>query len=49
MMDTGFPRPIREGFGLGGQMVAALSMPAYRSRKESVLFFKKGSNCDLVF
>ncbi|KAI5090349.1 proteoglycan 4 precursor [Silurus meridionalis] len=42
LMDTGFPRPISEGFGLGGRIVAALSMPQYRSRRESVLFFKKG-------
>lgn len=44
IMDAGFPRPISEGFGLGGHIVAALSMPQYRSRRESVLFFKKGSN-----
>ncbi|KAB5539630.1 hypothetical protein PHYPO_G00091240 [Pangasianodon hypophthalmus] len=42
IMDAGFPRPISEGFGLGGHLVAALSMPQYRSRKESVLFFKRG-------
>ncbi|GAA6066042.1 proteoglycan 4b isoform X1 [Tachysurus ichikawai] len=42
IMDAGFPRPISEGFGLSGQVVAALSMPQYRSRRESVLFFKTG-------
>ncbi|XP_047657632.1 proteoglycan 4b isoform X2 [Tachysurus fulvidraco] len=42
IMDVGFPRPISEGFGLRGQVVAALSMPQYRSRRESVLFFKTG-------
>ncbi|XP_060722893.1 proteoglycan 4b [Tachysurus vachellii] len=42
IMDVGFPRPISEGFGLRGQVVAALSMPQYRSRRESVFFFKTG-------
>lgn len=42
VMDAAFPRPISEGFGLGGHIVAALSMPQYRSRRESVLFFKRG-------
>ncbi|KAG9282611.1 proteoglycan 4-like isoform X1 [Astyanax mexicanus] len=42
VMDPGFPRPVSEGFGLGGQITAALSMPQYRSRKESVFFFKRG-------
>lgn len=47
-MDAAFPRPISEGFGLGGHIVAALSMPQYRSRRESVLFFKRGSNIWLL-
>ncbi|XP_036438468.1 proteoglycan 4b [Colossoma macropomum] len=42
IMDAGFPRPVSAGFGLSGQITAALSMPQYRSRKESVFFFKKG-------
>ncbi|XP_053339669.1 proteoglycan 4b isoform X2 [Clarias gariepinus] len=42
VMDAGFPRPISEGFGLGGHVVAALSTPQYRSRREAVLFFKRG-------
>ncbi|KAL6486018.1 hypothetical protein MHYP_G00054100 [Metynnis hypsauchen] len=42
IMDSGFPRPISAGFGLSGQITAALSMPQYRSRKESVFFFKTG-------
>ncbi|XP_066533968.1 proteoglycan 4b [Hoplias malabaricus] len=41
-MDPGFPKPISAGFGLGSQVTAALSMPQYRSRKESVFFFKRG-------
>ncbi|XP_072527095.1 proteoglycan 4b [Salminus brasiliensis] len=42
VMDPGFPKPVSAGFGLGGQITAALSMPQYRSRKESVFFFKRG-------
>ncbi|XP_076873516.1 proteoglycan 4b [Brachyhypopomus gauderio] len=42
LMDPGFPKPVSEGFGLGGHITAALSMPRYRSRRESVLFFKRG-------
>uniref|UniRef100_A0A4W4FK77 Proteoglycan 4b n=1 Tax=Electrophorus electricus TaxID=8005 RepID=A0A4W4FK77_ELEEL len=42
LMDPGFPKPISEGFGVGGHLTAALSMPRYRSRRESVLFFKRG-------
>ncbi|KAI4890939.1 hypothetical protein NFI96_033197 [Prochilodus magdalenae] len=42
IMDPGFPRPISAGFGLSGQITAALSMPQYRSRTESVFFFKTG-------
>ncbi|XP_051951675.1 proteoglycan 4b isoform X1 [Xyrauchen texanus] len=42
MMDPGFPKPISQGFGRLGPITAALSIPAYRSRKESVIFFKRG-------
>ncbi|XP_056337514.1 proteoglycan 4b isoform X2 [Danio aesculapii] len=41
-MDPGFPKPISEGFGQIGHITAALSIPEYRSRKESVIFFKRG-------
>ncbi|XP_041704689.2 proteoglycan 4 isoform X1 [Coregonus clupeaformis] len=43
MMDMGYPKLIRVGFnGLQGQITAALSVPEYRKRKESVYFFKRG-------
>ncbi|XP_043074931.1 proteoglycan 4b isoform X2 [Puntigrus tetrazona] len=42
MMDPGFPKPISQGFGQIGHITAALSIPEYRSRKESVIFFKRG-------
>uniref|UniRef100_A0A673VVR3 Proteoglycan 4-like n=1 Tax=Salmo trutta TaxID=8032 RepID=A0A673VVR3_SALTR len=43
MMDMGFPKLISVGFnGLQGQITAALSVPEYRKRKESVYFFKRG-------
>ncbi|XDV41600.1 hypothetical protein PO909_010440 [Leuciscus waleckii] len=42
MMDHGFPKPVSQGFGQIGHITAALSMPEYRSRKESVIFFKRG-------
>ncbi|XP_031689397.1 proteoglycan 4 isoform X2 [Oncorhynchus kisutch] len=43
MMDMGFPKLISVGFnGLRGQITAALSVPEYRKRKESVYFFKGG-------
>ncbi|TRY98905.1 hypothetical protein DNTS_026561 [Danionella cerebrum] len=41
-MDPGFPKPISQGFGQIGHITAALSIPAYRSRKESVIFFRRG-------
>ncbi len=44
MMDPGFPKPINQGFGQIGHITAALSIPEYRSRKESVIFFKRGEN-----
>ncbi|XP_067273815.1 proteoglycan 4b isoform X8 [Pseudorasbora parva] len=42
VMDTGFPKPISQGFGQIGHITAALSIPEYRSRKESVIFFRRG-------
>ncbi|XP_016354864.1 proteoglycan 4b isoform X4 [Sinocyclocheilus anshuiensis] len=42
MMDPGFPKPISQGFGQIGHITAALSIPQYRSRRESVIFFRRG-------
>ncbi|XP_020355266.1 proteoglycan 4 [Oncorhynchus kisutch] len=43
MMEPGYPKLIRAGFdGLQGQITAALSVPEYRKRRESVYFFKRG-------
>ncbi|XP_063057952.1 proteoglycan 4-like isoform X3 [Engraulis encrasicolus] len=43
VMDPGYPKAIRTGFdGLSGHITAALSVPAYRQRRESVYFFKRG-------
>uniref|UniRef100_A0A8C1EZ18 Proteoglycan 4b n=1 Tax=Cyprinus carpio carpio TaxID=630221 RepID=A0A8C1EZ18_CYPCA len=42
VMDPGFPKPISMDFGQIGHITAALSIPQYRSRKESVIFFKRG-------
>ncbi|XP_010870580.2 proteoglycan 4b isoform X2 [Esox lucius] len=43
MIDSGYPKLIRVGFdGLQGQITAALSVPVYRKRRESVYFFKRG-------
>ncbi|XP_062858104.1 proteoglycan 4b [Trichomycterus rosablanca] len=42
VMDSGFPKPVSEGFGLKDRVIAALSIPQHRRRRESVLFFKKG-------
>ncbi|KAL1022612.1 hypothetical protein UPYG_G00029870 [Umbra pygmaea] len=43
MLDPGFPKLISLGFdGLQGQVTAALSVPRYRKRRESVFFFKRG-------
>uniref|UniRef100_A0A8C7L149 SMB domain-containing protein n=1 Tax=Oncorhynchus kisutch TaxID=8019 RepID=A0A8C7L149_ONCKI len=42
MMEPGYPKLIRAGFdGLQGQITAALSVPEYRKRRESVYFFKR--------
>ncbi|KAG1963739.1 proteoglycan [Pimephales promelas] len=42
VMDHGFPKLVSQGFGQIGHITAALSIPEYRSRKESVIFFKRG-------
>uniref|UniRef100_A0A3Q3LC27 Proteoglycan 4b n=1 Tax=Mastacembelus armatus TaxID=205130 RepID=A0A3Q3LC27_9TELE len=43
VLDPGYPKVIRTGFeGLQGHITAALSVPQYRRRKESVYFFKRG-------
>lgn len=43
VVDPGYPKLIRTGFdGLQGQITAALSVPEYRRRRESVYFFKRG-------
>lgn len=47
-MDLGFPKHISQGFGRISHITAALSIPQYRSRKESVIFFKRGLQTDLV-
>ncbi|XP_043986513.1 proteoglycan 4b isoform X1 [Gambusia affinis] len=42
-LDPGYPKVVRTGFdGLQGHVTAALSVPQYLSRKESVYFFKRG-------
>ncbi|KAF7656270.1 hypothetical protein LDENG_00044370 [Lucifuga dentata] len=43
VLDPGYPKPIEMGFdGLRGHITAALSVPQYNRRKESVYFFKRG-------
>ncbi|XP_056459302.1 proteoglycan 4b [Gadus chalcogrammus] len=43
VVDPGYPKFIHHGFdGLRGQITAALSVPQYQSRRESVYFFKRG-------
>ncbi|XP_017275999.1 proteoglycan 4b [Kryptolebias marmoratus] len=43
VLDAGYPKVIKRGFnGLQGQITAALTVPQYQSRKESVYFFKRG-------
>ncbi|KAF7202648.1 proteoglycan 4b [Nothobranchius furzeri] len=43
VLDAGYPKLVKTGFdGLQGHITAALSVPEYRSRKESVYFFKRG-------
>ncbi|XP_037553772.1 proteoglycan 4b, partial [Nematolebias whitei] len=42
-LDHGYPKLIKTGFdGLRGHITAALSVPQYNNRKESVYFFKRG-------
>lgn len=42
-MDAGYPKLIVKGFrGLNGKIMGALSVAPYRSRPESVHFFKEG-------
>ncbi|XP_034035493.1 proteoglycan 4b [Thalassophryne amazonica] len=43
VLDPGYPKVIETGFGgLQGQVTAALSVPQYKNRRESVYFFKRG-------
>ncbi|KAI3368187.1 hypothetical protein L3Q82_007917 [Scortum barcoo] len=43
VLDPGYPKVIQTGFdGLRGQITAALSVPQYQRRRESVYFFKRG-------
>lgn len=43
VVDPGYPKFIHNGFdGLRGHITAALSVPQYQRRKESVYFFKRG-------
>ncbi|XP_076007352.1 proteoglycan 4b [Genypterus blacodes] len=42
-LDPGYPKVVSVGFGgLRGHITAALSVPQYSTRKESVYFFKQG-------
>ncbi|KAM4740063.1 proteoglycan 4b [Anableps anableps] len=42
-LDPGYPKIVKMGFdGLQGHITAALSVPQYLNRKESVYFFKRG-------
>ncbi|XP_074490960.1 proteoglycan 4b [Sebastes fasciatus] len=43
VLDPNYPKVIETGFdGLRGQITAALSVPQYQTRRESVYFFKRG-------
>ncbi|RVE73516.1 hypothetical protein OJAV_G00032130 [Oryzias javanicus] len=43
VLEAGYPKVIKTGFdGLRGHITAALSVPQYRTRRESVFFFKRG-------
>uniref|UniRef100_UPI0037E7F2D4 proteoglycan 4b n=1 Tax=Semicossyphus pulcher TaxID=241346 RepID=UPI0037E7F2D4 len=43
LLDPGYPKVIQTGFnGLRGHITAALSVPQYQRRGESVYFFKRG-------
>nr|XP_049576182.1 proteoglycan 4b isoform X11 [Syngnathus scovelli] len=42
-LEPGYPKVVETGFdGLNGHITAALSVPQYRRRRESVYFFKRG-------
>ncbi|KAL6108229.1 prg4 [Pungitius sinensis] len=44
-LEPNYPKPIKTGFdGLRGQITAALSVPQYQTRRESVYFFKRGGS-----
>ncbi|XP_072245249.1 proteoglycan 4b isoform X2 [Leuresthes tenuis] len=43
VLDPGYPKVTKLGFdGLQGHITAALSVPQYKTRRESVFFFKRG-------
>lgn len=43
VLDPNYPKVIETGFdGLRGHITAALSVPQYQTRRESVYFFKRG-------
>ncbi|XP_029285244.1 LOW QUALITY PROTEIN: proteoglycan 4b [Cottoperca gobio] len=45
MLDQNYPKVIQTGFdGLRGHITAALSVPQYQKRRESVYFFKRGGS-----
>ncbi|XP_068563696.1 proteoglycan 4b isoform X2 [Cebidichthys violaceus] len=45
LLDPNYPKVIQVGFdGLRGQITAALSVPQYQRRRESVYFFKRGGS-----
>ncbi|KAM6938640.1 proteoglycan 4b [Lycodopsis pacificus] len=45
VLDPTYPKVIQVGFnGLRGQITAALSVPQYQRRRESVYFFKRGGS-----
>lgn len=45
VLDPGYPMAVDTGFdGLRGHITAALSVPQYQSRRESVYFFKRGNS-----
>lgn len=47
--DAGYPKQIVKGFrGLNGKIVAALSIAKYKTRPESVYFFKTGM-CYIIY
>ncbi|XP_028258743.1 proteoglycan 4b isoform X2 [Parambassis ranga] len=45
VLDPGYPKVVETGFdGLRGHITAALSVPQYQRRRESVYFFKRGGH-----